>query len=127
MHTDPIADLLTRIRNAQNAGHKSVTIPYSKIKQDILKILAEKHWITKYEIVKNSPMQEINVTLNQERGRIELKRISKPGQKIYMKQKNIKKVKNGLGISIISTSKGIMTGEEAYKSKLGGEMLCEIY
>lgn len=127
MHTDPIADLLTRIRNAQNAGHKSVTIPYSKVKEGIVKILTEKHWITKYEMVGNPPMQEINVILNQERGTIELRRISKPGQKIYMKQKNIKKVKNGLGIAIISTSKGIMTGEEAYKSHLGGEMLCEIY
>ncbi|MBI2464096.1 30S ribosomal protein S8 [Candidatus Peregrinibacteria bacterium] len=127
MHTDPIADLLTRIRNAHKAGHERVTIDYSTQKDAILNVLARKNWIKKFEIKENGKFKEAEIMLNLERPEMHLKRISKPGQRIYVKKHDIKKVKNGLGIAIVSTSKGIMSGEEAYHENLGGEFICEIY
>jgi small subunit ribosomal protein S8 len=124
---DPIADLLTRIRNAGKARKDAFVIPYSGIKFDILKVLKRRSFVTDFNKVKNGDFDEIEVTLNQDKNGITLKRISKPGQRIYIKNGNIKKVNGGLGVAIISTPKGIMSGEEAIKAKVGGELLCEIY
>lgn len=125
MNTDPIADLLTRIRNAQNAEHSVVSVPHSKIKEEILRVMKEKGFINAYktegEIKKN-----LTVELNEEK-ELTLRRVSKPGQRIYLKNNELEVVKSGLGISIVSTSKGIMTNAQAKKQKLGGEVICEIY
>ncbi len=126
MNTDPIADLLTRIRNSSRANLSSCTIPYSKIKESILKILLEKSFIAKYEKVENK-FPELLVQLEEGRT-MNLKRISRPGQRIYVKKNDLKKpLVSGLGVRIVSTSKGLMTSEEAYKQDLGGEIICEVY
>ena len=125
MYTDPIADLLTRIRNASRAGHNSCTIPYSKIKEEILKILADKKYIIKYEKIEDK-FTELQVSLEED-GEITLKRISTPGQRIYVKKTELKSIRSGLGLQIISTSKGLMTTDEAKKQDLGGELICEVY
>lgn len=128
MITDPIADYLTRIRNAARARHESTSVPYSKIKEGISKVLVEKKFIEKYDIKSSEGTKEIVVLLKKwEKEPITLKRISKPGQRIYLKSKNIRKIKSGLGLLVMSTPKGIMSGGEARKQKLGGEVLCEIY
>lgn len=124
MYTDPIADLLTRIRNASSANISVVRIPHSKLKESILKILLEKKFIEKYT-VEGETMPDLEVTLK-ESEKLTLKRISKPGQRIYMKSEKMKPLRSGRGISIISTSKGLMTSEEAKKSNLGGEVICEV-
>lgn len=126
MNTDPIADLLTRIRNASKASLNSCAVPYSKIKENILKILLEKKFIAKYEKIEDK-FPELVIQLN-EGQHVTLKRISKPGQRIYTKKDTLKKpFISGLGVRIVSTSKGLMTSEEAYKQNLGGEIICEIY
>lgn len=127
MHTDPIADLLTRIRNAHMRGRTTVVIPYSKIKEEILKILKQYKFIVDFTDKKELSYKELVITLNEDLGELALNRVSKPGQRIYVKSDEIKKVKNGLGIGIISTSQGIMTSAEAKKKGLGGEMICEVY
>jgi small subunit ribosomal protein S8 len=125
--TDPIADLLTRIRNAAKARKDIVTVPHSRMKSDILKLLKERGFISDYKAVKNGKFMELEITLNNERPELTLKRISKPGQRIYIKSSNLKKINGGLGIVIISTPKGIVSGEEAKKMNVGGELLCEIF
>ena len=127
MHTDPIADLLTRIRNAINAGHETVVIPHSKMKLSILQVLKEKGFIDAVEEVKSGQFPELKVMLKDDIRRLTLKRISTPGQRIYVKKGDMKSVKSGLGITIVSTSKGVMSGLEAKKQNLGGELICEIY
>lgn len=127
MMTDPISDLLTRIRNAYMAGKESVTIPHSNTKMAILKVMKDRNFINDFSQQKNDKFPEIVVKLNSERNDITLKRISKPGQRIYMKSQALNKVNGGLGVAIISTPKGIMSGEEAKKQKVGGEIICELY
>lgn len=128
MITDPIADYLTRIRNASRAKLESTKIPYSKIKEGISKVLTESKFIENYKIQEAGKFKELVITLKPwTKEPIYIKRISKPGQRIYLKNKEIKRVKNGLGLVVLSTPKGIMSGEEARKSKLGGEAICEIY
>lgn len=126
MHTDPIADLLTRILNAAKAQHETVTVPYSKIKGNILKIMKAHGFIENYSVEKEAVHQSIKITIRDDKRDISIKRISKPGQRIYMKKEELKPVKSGLGINIISTSKGLMTNSEARKQNLGGELICEI-
>jgi small subunit ribosomal protein S8 len=126
MHTDPIADLLTRIRNAAKAHHTVVAIPHSKVKEAVLKILKSNSFINDYETEQDGKFKNLIIELNEERGRIDLKRISKPGQRIYVKRDDLKQIKSGLGFSIISTSKGLMTNREARKANLGGEIICEV-
>lgn len=130
--TDPIADMLTRIRNALAVKKPKVTIPYSKIKLAIAKILEKENFISGFEIVSNKKNKFKNIVINLKYkdgnpAIHELKRISKPGCRIYVKVKEIRKVKGGRGIWIISTSRGIMTGHEAKKRKLGGELIAEIW
>ena len=124
---DPISDLLTRIRNARNARKDSVTLSHSKTKEAILKVLKDRKFVADYEIVKNGDFDELEITLNQDLMDLNLKQVSKPGQRIYVKSSLLKKVNGGLGVAIVSTSKGIMSGEEAKKNKLGGELICEVY
>lgn len=124
---DPIADLLTRIRNATMARKEIVTIPHSKLKIAVLKVLLKKGFVKEFTEEKNGDFQEIKIVLNPEKGRFALKKVSKLGQRIYISAARIKKVNGGLGVSVISTSKGVMSGEEAKRQKLGGEFICEIY
>lgn len=127
MLTDPIADLLTRIRNAAMARKDNVVVPYSRMKMSVLKVLQEKGFIQEFNNVKNNDFEEINIVLNPMRKDISLKKISKPGQRIYVKTTELKKINGGLGVAVVSTPKGIMSGEEAKKQNLGGELICEIY
>ncbi len=132
MNTDPIADFLTRIRNASKAGHKIVDIPASKIKKHITKILHEKGYILSYKFVEEEPQGTIKIALKYS---IETKapaiksirRISRPGLRSYASVETMPKVLNGLGIAILSTSKGIMTDKEARTLGVGGEVLCYVY
>ena len=129
--TDPIADMLTRIRNANQMRYNEVVIPSSNVKLEIVKILKGEGYIENYKVEKNEVQNNIIVTLkygkNKERVISGLKRISKPGLRVYAKAEEIPTVLNGLGISIVSTSKGIMTGKEARKENLGGEVLAYIW
>ena len=128
---DPIADLLTRIRNANQMHYKEVVVPSSNVKMEIVKILKDEGYITDYKKEKGQVQDNIIITLkygkNKERVISGLKRISKPGLRVYAKKEEIPTVLNGLGISILSTSKGIMTGKEAKKQNLGGEVLAYIW
>ena len=128
---DPIADMLTRIRNANQMRYSEVEVPTSKIKVEIARILKEEGFISEYKIKKN-PVQNIIVLNlkygeNKERVITGLKRISKPGLRVYAKSEEVPRVLNGLGIAVLSTSKGIMTDKEARKQKLGGEVLAYIW
>ena len=131
MVTDPIADMLTRIRNANAMRYKEVEIPASKVKVEMAKILKDEGFINDYKIKKNNVQDIIVISLkygdNKERVITGLKRISKPGLRVYAKSEEIPRVLNGLGIAIISTSKGIMTGKNAKASNLGGEVLAYIW
>ena len=124
--TDPIADLLTRIRNGQMARKEIVSVPHSRLKQSILDVLVKNAFIKGYKEVKEGQFKQINIELDTEK-KLALKRISKPGQRIYVGKTDIGRVLNGYGISLISTSKGVITGAEARKQGIGGEVLCEIY
>lgn len=127
MLTDPIADLLTRIRNGYRTNKKTVFAPYSRHKHEIAKVIAESGFIEDVTVEKNNQFSELKISLKTSHDIPTLKRISKPGQRIHIKSTEIKKVCNGLGISIISTSKGIMTNQQARQKKMGGELICEIY
>ena len=131
--TDTIADMLTRIRNANGMRYEEVQVPSSNIKKDIARILKEEGFINDYKVVseENSAQSNIVITLKytdkKERVITGLKRISKPGLRVYVKNDEVPKVRNGLGIAIISTSKGIMTDKEARKENIGGEVLAYIW
>ena len=128
--TDPIADMLTRIRNANQAKHQSVTMPASRLKLEILNVLKNEGYISEYEKVEDGKQGVIKVTLkynNKERVIQGLKKISKPGLRVYAKSSELPKVLNGLGIAIISTSNGIMTDREARQKKLGGEVIAFVW
>ena len=129
--TDPIADMLTRIRNANQMRYKEVKVPASNLKVELARILKEEGFIKDYKLEKDSTQGTIILTLkygeNKERVITGLKRISKPGLRVYAKNDEIPKVLNGLGIAIISTSKGIMTDKEARKQNVGGEVLAYIW
>jgi len=128
--TDPISDMLNRIRNAQAAGLSAVEIPFSEFKYEIAKILEKNKFIDKLEKKGKKTKKVIEITLKYE-DKIPaisgLKRISKSGQRIYLNHRKIKKVRGGFGIAIISTSKGLMINKEARKQKLGGEIICEVW
>jgi small subunit ribosomal protein S8 len=131
MNTDPIADYLTRLRNAIKANHRIVEIPASNLKKDITKVLFDKGYILNYKFEDNGPQGVIKVALKYHPltkipAIRELKRISKPGLRQYRDSKNLPRVINGLGIAIMSTSKGVMTDKEARKENVGGEVLCYV-
>ena len=126
--TDPIADFLTRIRNAVKANHKVVEAPGSKIKQEITKILYEQGYILAYKFDKDEKGHpSIKIALKWDAAIKDLKRVSRPGLRRYASVSDMPRVLNGLGIAIVSTSKGIMTDAQARKENVGGEVLCYIY
>lgn len=131
--TDPIADLLTRIRNAIMAGHKVVEAPASKLKKEVARILFEKGFILSYKVIEGEgPQGILKIALkynpkNKKPAIKEIKRISRPGLRQYIGIDEMPRVLNGLGIAIISTSKGLMTDKEAKREKIGGEVLCYVY
>lgn len=130
--TDPIADYLTRLRNAIRANHRVVEIPASNLKKDITKILFEKGYILNYKFVDEGPQGVIKVALKynpstKTNAIKSLTRVSRPGLRKYTGYKDMPRVINGLGIAIISTSKGVMTDKEASVQKIGGEVLCYVY
>ena len=132
MVTDPIADYLTRIRNAQQAGHRMVDIPASNLKKSMTEILYDQGFIHKYKFVDEGPQGTIKIALKYDRATSKpviqkLQRISKPGLRKYADVENLPRVINGLGIAIISTSKGVMTDKQARKENVGGEVLCYIH
>lgn len=128
---DPIADMLTRIRNAIMVRHDSVQVPASKIKVAIAKILKEEGFIIDYEIVKGKPHRMIKVQLryleNNKPAISGMKRVSKPGLRMYVHKREIPRVYGGLGVAIISTSQGLKTGQQAWHQKSGGELLCYVW
>jgi small subunit ribosomal protein S8 len=128
--TDPIADMLTRIRNATMVGHNSVSIPSSKIKLSIAKILKNEGFIQDYEVIKGKPQSIIKISLkyiDNQSALLGLERVSKPGLRVYVGRGEIPRVYGGLGIAILSTSKGIMTGQKAWQLGLGGELLFYVW
>ena len=131
MMTDPIADMLSRIRNANNARHKSVDVPCSNIKKEIARILLDEGYIKGYDVVEDDKqgMIKIDLKYSQDGERVisGLKRISKPGLRVYVKCEDVPKVLGGLGIAIISTSKGIITDKMARQEKVGGEVICYVW
>ncbi|MCF7795291.1 30S ribosomal protein S8 [Patescibacteria group bacterium] len=136
--TDPIADMLTRIRNASAVNKAEVVLPMSKIKYNIAKILEQEGWIKSAELIKggskgikNNNFDQLKIVLKYKKNGksyiSHLEKISKPGLKVYVKKDRIPKVLNGYGIAIISTPNGLMTNNQARSSKIGGEVLCHIY
>ncbi|RZP07857.1 MAG: 30S ribosomal protein S8 [Flavobacteriales bacterium] len=132
MNTDPIADYLTRIRNANSAGHKVVSIPASNVKKEITKILFDQGYILSYKFEDNTIQGSIKIALKYNSFTKEpvikkLERVSKPGLRKYSDSESLPRVLNGLGIAIVSTSKGLMTGKKAKQSNVGGEVLCYVH
>ena len=129
--TDPVADMLTRIRNANTVGHQTVDIPASKIKKNIAEILVKEGYIKGYEMVEGEAQDTIRVTMKYgpDKTRVinGIKKISKPGLKVYAKADEVPKVLGGLGIAIISTSSGLITDKEARKLGVGGEVICYVW
>ncbi len=134
MMTDPIADMLTRIRNAAMARHKQVLVPASKMKVEIARILKEEGFIERYDVGQEKPQPMLRIILKYDnsvrppRPVIQgLQRVSKPGRRIYVKRREIPYVRSGLGIAILSTSKGVMTDREARRQNVGGEVICYVW
>jgi len=128
--TDPIADMLTRIRNAVMVRHDSVLVPSSKIKMAIARILKEEGFIKEFDIIKSEPQQTIRIHLKYDEDKEPilsgLERVSKPGLRVYVGKNEIPRVAGGMGIAIVSTSKGVMTGQQAWRQGIGGELLCYV-
>lgn len=131
MMTDPIADMLTRIRNGNNARHKTVDIPASNIKKEISSILLKEGYIKNFEVIDDNKQGVIRIDLkygeNNEKVISGIKRISKPGLRVYVGSQDVPKVLGGLGIAVISTSKGMLTDKEARQNNVGGEVICYVW
>ena len=129
--TDPVADLLTRIRNANMAGHEQVEVLGSRLNLEVVKILQSEGFVRNYEITKDKMQSRIKIGLKygprKEKVITDLKRVSKPGRRVYTKRGDIPRVLGGLGIAIVSTSKGVMTDREARRLGVGGEVLCYVW
>jgi len=129
--TDPVADFLTRIRNAQRARHQKLDVPASKLKAEIARILKEEGYIANYKPAEEEGLKVLRVYLkygpNNESVIRDLKRISKPGCRVYVGKEEIRRVQGGLGIAILTTPKGVMTGRQARRENVGGELLCEVW
>lgn len=131
MLTDPVADLLTRIRNASAAQHRRVVVPSSKVKIAVAKILTEEGFVAGYSVTEDKPQANLILGLKYT-GKAKpvitnLERVSKPGRRVYVGYREIPWVRSGLGISIVSTPKGVMTGRQARKEQVGGELLCNVW
>lgn len=129
--TDPIADMLTRVRNGSRSFHETVAIPGSKMKTEIARILKQEGYVKDYQVVRENGHEMLRVELkygrDRERAIAGIRRISKPGLRVYVNKDDIPRVLGGLGIAVISTSKGLMTDREAKKAGLGGEIVCYIW
>ncbi|MBR0235180.1 MAG: 30S ribosomal protein S8 [Clostridia bacterium] len=129
--SDVIADMLTRIRNANNAKHETVDVPASNVKKAIADILVEEGFVTGYQIIEDGKQGTIRITLKYGKGKTKmlqgLKRVSKPGLRVYTSCEDMPRVMNGLGVAIVSTSKGIMTGKKARSLNVGGEVLAFVW
>jgi small subunit ribosomal protein S8 len=128
--TDPIADMLTRIRNAAKVGRHEVSLPYSRLKETVARELVKNRFLESVEVEKSSPRNNLVITINKDGSMVpftEIVRMSTPGRRLYAGVKEIPRIKNGRGIVLISTSKGVMNGLEATKQRLGGEIICKIY
>jgi len=129
--TDPIADMLTRIRNAQMRKHEAVAMPTSKVKVAMLRILRDEGLIRDYKVIGIKPFQEVKVALKYDDAKAPvisgLRRVSKPGLRVYVGHESLPLVKRGMGVAIVSTSKGLMTARAARRSKIGGEVLCHLW
>ncbi|MDA1051223.1 MAG: 30S ribosomal protein S8 [Planctomycetota bacterium] len=131
MMTDPIADMLTRIRNAVRVERPNVDMPLSKVKQGLADVLKREGYIWDWQEVEEQPVNQLRIELkygpNGERVIQKIRRVSKPGCRVYRKARDLKPVLNGLGITILSTSRGLVSDREARQRKLGGEVLCEVW
>ena len=129
--TDPIADMLTRLRNAYAAKHQKVDVPVSNLKMEIARILKEEGFINNYKVIGDGPRRNIRVYLRYgprgEQVLSKLERVSRPGCRVYVNSLNIPKVLGGMGVNIISTSRGLMTDRRARRERVGGELLCRVY
>lgn len=125
MMTDPIADLLVRIQNASQKNHEQLLIRFSKLKHAIVQVLQKEGFVEGVEIVQEGAHSWLSIKLVPKT--VTVKRISKPGRRMYIRSEDLKTVKNGFGITILSTSQGVMSNKDAYKKHIGGELLCEIY
>jgi len=129
--SDPLSDLLNRLRNGMRAGHERVEVPASRIKEDVLKVLAEEGYVGAYRRVeeKGRPVLVVGLKYDREGAPIVngLERVSRPGRRVYAPAKEIPEVLDGLGISIVSTSRGILTGHKAREARVGGEILCNVW
>jgi len=130
-HTDPIADMLTRVRNANKALHAQVEMPASAQKVELARVLKDEGYITGYSVVKDGSFDKLVIELKYTDGRrrviSQVKRVSKPGRRIYAKKDNLPKVLGGLGTAVISTSRGLMTAREAQRLGVGGEVVCFVW
>jgi small subunit ribosomal protein S8 len=131
MYTDPIADMLTRIRNANLALHPEVTMPASKLKEEIAKILSAEGFVDSYKVEDATVGRKLTLRLRygQDRSRVlqGLKRVSKPGHRVYKGATEVPRVRGGIGVAIVSTSQGLLTDREARRRNVGGEVLCEVW
>ena len=124
--TDPIGDLLTRMRNAQKARRLSCRAPWSRIKQELLELLKRDGWVMDVQVLGDAPYQDIEVTFTPDRPALTIKRESKPGRRLYAGSVELKPVLQGFGIAVVTTSKGLLTDKEAREQNVGGEVLCTI-
>jgi small subunit ribosomal protein S8 len=124
--TDPIGDLLTRMRNAQHARRTGCRAPWSRIKQELLELLKKEGWIADVTVVGEAPKQELEVTFNADKPALTVKRESKPGRRHYIGSAELRPILHGYGMAILTTSQGLLTDKEARKKKVGGELLCTV-
>ncbi len=124
--TDPIGDLLTRMRNAQHVRHSSCRAPYSRIKLQLCELLKKQGWIQDVAVMGEDPKKELEVIFSAEKPALTIQRVSKPGRRVYAGADELKPVLNGFGIAVLTTSKGLLTDIEARDQKIGGEVLCII-
>ncbi len=131
MMTDPISDMLTRIRNANQALHPSVTMPSSRIKEEIARVLAAEGYVNGFTVDQEGPKRTLHIDLRylDERTRViqGIRRVSKPGRRIYRKNRDVPRSQGGMGVHIVSTSQGLVSDREARRRKLGGELICEVW
>lgn len=131
MHSDPIADMLTRIRNGQSAQHQKVEIPGSRLKIELARILKEEGYVANYRVADHANKKVLKVYLKYRADRkpviTRLTRVSKPSRRVYVDRRNVPLVIGGMGVAVLTTSKGVMTGKEAREKGLGGEVLCTVY
>ena len=129
--TDPIADLLTRIRNAQSAHHETVEIPYSRLKKDLASVLKAEGFVKNLKVIQSKPADILHITLrytdDNEAAIRGIKRISKPGCRVYVGCNDMPSIRGGFGVNILSTASGVMTGAKARKLNVGGEVLCQVW